>query len=103
VAALSTFVLRTAQALKHQHRGDLLMQISKALDERLPLLGMMSVKMLNEARSNRLWARPALEAFAVAVIAGFNFGQHGQHALCLCGQSTAIRLRQGCCFVRRDA
>jgi len=92
-------MLMTAQALDHRCCGVLLMQIGKTLDERLPRLGMMGVKMLDEARSDRLRARPALEAFTVAFVAGFHFGQNGEHALYLCGQSTAIRLRQSRWFV----
>src|SRR3954467_5722848 len=75
------------------------MQISETLDERLPRLGMASVKLLDEARSDRLRARPALEAVSVPLIAGFNFRQRGQHPLYLCGQSAAFRLGQGRWFV----
>jgi hypothetical protein len=44
-------VLKTAQALEHRRRGDLLMQISETLDQRLPRLGMASVKLLDEAHA----------------------------------------------------
>jgi hypothetical protein len=67
------------------------MQFGKTLNERLPLLSMVSVKLLDEARSDRLRARPALEAVSVALVAGFNFRQRRQHPLYLCGQSAAIR------------
>jgi hypothetical protein len=77
------------------------MQFGETLDEGLPLPSMASLKMLAEAHSDRLRARPALEAFAVALVAGFDFGQHRQHTLYFCRQSTAIRWRQGCWFVNR--
>jgi hypothetical protein len=101
MADLGTFVLRTAQALEHRRRGDLLMQISKTLDERLPRLGMASVKLIDEARSDRIRARPALEAFKVALVAGFNLGQRGQHLLYLWGQNATIRLGLSSWFVDR--
>ena len=41
-------MLRTAQALEHRRCGDLLVQIGKTLDEKLPRLGMASVKLLDE-------------------------------------------------------
>jgi hypothetical protein len=50
------------------------MQIGKTLDERLALLSMVSVKMLDEAHLDCLRARPALEAFPVALVTGFYFG-----------------------------
>jgi hypothetical protein len=85
-------VLRTAQALEHRRRADLLMQISKKLDERLPRLGMASFKLLDKAQSDCIRARPALEAFKFALVAFFNFGQRGQHLLYLWGQSATISL-----------
>ncbi len=48
------------------------MQISKTLNQRLPRLGMASVKLLDEARSDCVRARPALKAFPVAPVAGFD-------------------------------
>jgi hypothetical protein len=50
------------------------MQIGETLDERLPLLSMVSVKMLDEAHLDCLRARPALEAFPITLIAGFDVG-----------------------------
>jgi hypothetical protein len=49
------------------------MQIGKALNERLPLLGGASVTLLYKAHSDGLRARPALEACTVTLIAGFDF------------------------------
>ncbi|MBM1173430.1 hypothetical protein [Microvirga arabica] len=77
------------------------MQISKKLDERLPRFGMASLKLLNEAHSDRVRARPALEAFKFALVAGFNFGQRGQYLLYLWGQNATIRLRLSRWFVDR--
>jgi hypothetical protein len=96
-------VLRTAEALEHRCRSDLLVQISQSLDEGLPLLGMVSFKLLDEAHLDCVRARPASETFPVALVAGFNFGQHGQHLFYVCRQSAAVRLGQGRWFVRRDA
>ncbi|PVE20420.1 hypothetical protein DC522_32475 [Microvirga sp. KLBC 81] len=79
------------------------MQIGKTLDERLPLLGMVSLKLLDETHSDRLGTRPALEAFSFALVAGFNFRQNGQHPLYLCGQSAATKWGQDCWFVDWDA
>lgn len=93
----------TAQALDHRCCGDLLVQISETLNKRLPLFGMVSLKMLAEAHSDRFGARPALEALPVTLVAGFNFGQRRQHALYFCRQSTAIRWRQDCWFVNWNA
>ena len=94
-------MLQTAQALEQRRRGDLLMQISEMLDERLPRPGMTSVKLLNEAHPDRLRARPALEAFSVVLVTGFNVGQRGQHPLYLCARSARIRRGQGRWFVNR--
>jgi hypothetical protein len=94
-------VLRTAQALEHRRRGDLLMQISKKLDERLPRLGMASLKLLDEAHPDRLRARPAFEAFKFALVAGFNLGERGQHLLYLWRQNATIRLGLSRWFVER--
>jgi len=94
-------VLQTAQALEHRRRGDLLMQISETLDDRLPRLGMASVKLLDGAHSDCVRARPALEAFTVVLVTGFNVGQRGQHPLYLCAQSARIRRGQGRWFVNR--
>ena len=77
------------------------MQISKKLDERLPRLGMASLKLLDEAHSDRIGARPALEAFKFALVAGFNLGQRGQHLLYLWGQNATIRLGLSRWFVDR--
>ena len=68
------------------------MQISKKLDERLPRFGMARVKLLDEAHPDRLRARPALEAFKFALVAGFNLGERGQDLLYLWGQNATIRL-----------
>ena len=73
------------------------MQFGKTLNERLPRLGMASFKLLDEAHFDRLGARPALEAFPVALIAGFNFRQRGQHPLYLWGQNATDALL----FVKR--
>jgi hypothetical protein len=77
------------------------MQISKKLYERLPRPVMASVKLLDEAHSDRIGARPALEAFKFAVVASFNLGQRGQHLLYLWGQNARIRRGQGRWFVNR--
>jgi len=69
------------------------MQFGETLDERLPLPSMASLKVLAKAHSDRLGARPALEALPVTLVAGFDFGQHRQHTLYFCRQSTAIRWR----------
>jgi len=79
------------------------MQISQTLDERPPRLGMVSVKLLDEARSDRVRARPALEAFSVTLVAGFDFGQHSQHPLYLYDQNTTIKLGQDGWFVDRGS
>ena len=77
------------------------MQFGKTVNERLPLLSMASVKLLNEAHPDRLRARPALEAFSVVLVTGFNVGQRGQDPLYLCAQSARIRRGQGRWFVNR--
>ena len=77
------------------------MQISKKLDERLPRFGMASLKLLDEAHPDRPRARPALEAFKFALVAGFNLGERGQHLLYLWGQSATIRLGLSRWFVDR--
>ena len=77
------------------------MQISETLDERLPRLSMVSVKMLDEAHFDRLRARPALEAFKFALVAGFNLGERGQDLLYLWGQNATIRLGPSRWFVER--
>jgi hypothetical protein len=61
------------------------MQISETLDERLPRPGMAGVKLLDKTHPDRLRARPALEAFSVVLVTGFNVGQRGQHPLYLWG------------------
>jgi hypothetical protein len=103
IVDLGTSVPQIAQALEHRRRGGLLVQISKTPNKRLPLLSMVSLKMLTKAHSDRFGAGPALEALPVTFVAGFDFGQHSQHALYFCRQSTAIRWRQGCWFVNWNA
>jgi hypothetical protein len=50
------------------------MQVSQTLDERLALFSVASFKLLDEAHSDRVRARPAPEAFKFALVAGFNLG-----------------------------
>jgi hypothetical protein len=52
-------VPRDTQLLDDRRHGDLLMQISQTLDERLALFSMASVKLLDEAHSDCVRARPA--------------------------------------------
>jgi hypothetical protein len=48
-------VLQTVQALDQRWGGDLLMHTGETLDKRLSVLGMVSVKMLNDGGVSYQW------------------------------------------------
>jgi hypothetical protein len=75
-----------------RRHGHLLVKLSQSLHERLPLLRMTALQVIQQTLSRSLWTTPSRKTFPVTLIAGLDLGQGHQSTTYLRGQITEINL-----------
>jgi hypothetical protein len=88
---------------EYRRHGHLLVKLGQSLHERLPLLRMTALQVIQQTLSRSLWTTPSLKTFPVTLIAGLDLGQSHKSTAYLGAQITEINLDQSGCLAGWDA
>jgi hypothetical protein len=88
---------------EYRRHGHLLVKLGQSVHERLPLLRMTALQVIQQTLSRSLWTAPSLQTFPVTLVAGLDLSQSHKSTAYLGAQITEIDLDQSGCWADWDA